>query len=213
MKTRDRITQGALELFNEHGEPNITTNHIAAHLEISPGNLYYHFRNKEQIIDSIFDAYANDLKYSFSPKANYSSEELLTYLDAIFMLMWRYRFFYANLPDILSRDEHLQEKYLQAQEVSHQNIVTLLESFRHTGLLSLGDKEMQGLANTLKLVISCWVAYQTVQAPKARITKSVVYQGVLQVLSIMKPLTTGLGKQRVIELESHYSDQVQQDLV
>ncbi len=210
MKTRDRIIHGALELFNQHGEPNITTNHIAAHLEISPGNLYYHFRNKEQIIDCIFDHYASDLKHSFTPKPNYSSEELLTYLDSVFMLMWQYRFFYANLPDILSRDERLQEKYLTAQDSLHQNIMTLLESFRQTGLLSLGDKEMLGLANTLKLVSSSWVAYQTAQAPKAKITKAVVYQGVLQVLSIIKPLTTGLGKQRVMELESHYSDQVQQ---
>ncbi|WP_413112731.1 TetR/AcrR family transcriptional regulator [Thaumasiovibrio sp. DFM-14] len=213
MKTRERIIHAALELFNEHGEANVTTNHIAAHLKISPGNLYYHFRNKEQIIDSIFDAYAQDLQLSFTPQAQYGSEELLTYLDAIFMLMWRYRFFYANLPDILRRDEQLQEKYLIAQEMVHQNAVTLLESFRENGLLSLGDKEMQGLANTLKLVISSWVAYQTAQAPKARITKSVVYLGVLQILSIVKPLTTGLGKQRVMELESHYSDQAQQDLL
>nr|WP_086937804.1 TetR/AcrR family transcriptional regulator [Thaumasiovibrio occultus] len=213
MKTRDRIMLGALELFNERGEPNVTTNHIAAHLSISPGNLYYHFRNKEQIIDAIFDGYTSALKNSFSPKDRYSSEELLAYLDAIFLLMWRYRFMYANLPDILSRDEQLQEKYLAAQEISHRNIMTLLESFRESGLLSAGVKEMQSLANTLKLVITSWVAFQTVQAPGAKITKSVVYQGVLQVLAVVKPFTTGLGKQRVMELESHYDDHLQEDLV
>lgn len=53
MKTRDRIIHSATELFNDQGERNITTNHIAAHLGISPGNLYYHFRNKEDIIHSI----------------------------------------------------------------------------------------------------------------------------------------------------------------
>ena len=58
MKTRDRIIHSATELFNDQGERNITTNHIAAHLGISPGNLYYHFRNKEDIIHSIFDQYA-----------------------------------------------------------------------------------------------------------------------------------------------------------
>ena len=47
MKTRDKIVIAALEQFNEFGERNVTTNHIAAFLEITPGNLYYHFRNKQ----------------------------------------------------------------------------------------------------------------------------------------------------------------------
>ncbi|HGY0963944.1 TPA: TetR/AcrR family transcriptional regulator, partial [Vibrio cholerae] len=54
MKTKDRIVHAALELFNQQGERNITTNHIAAHIEISPGNLYYHFRNKQEIVRDIF---------------------------------------------------------------------------------------------------------------------------------------------------------------
>ncbi len=61
MKTRDKIIQASIALFNEQGERNVTTNHIAAHLGISPGNLYYHFRNKEDIILSIYEEYARNL--------------------------------------------------------------------------------------------------------------------------------------------------------
>ncbi|MDX1302640.1 TetR/AcrR family transcriptional regulator [Photobacterium sp.] len=214
MKTRDRIIQAALELFNESGEPNVTTNHIAAHLGISPGNLYYHFRNKEEIIHCIFDEYARDLSIRFQPQAAFdaTAESLLAYLDAVFMLMWRYRFFYANLPDILSRDQELQRKYLQAQEELHSNIMALMSSFKESGLLDLDENELLSLANTLKLVASSWICYQTTQVPGAKITKGVIYQGVLQMLSIVRPLTTSEGKQRVLQLESHYCDQVQRDV-
>ncbi|OSR66101.1 HTH-type transcriptional regulator AcrR [Pseudomonas syringae pv. actinidiae] len=56
-KTRERIVQASLELFNQQGERCITTNHIAAHMEISPGNLYYHFANKQVIIAELFTQY------------------------------------------------------------------------------------------------------------------------------------------------------------
>ena len=61
VNTYTRIINASLALFNEEGERNISTNHIAAHLGISPGNLYYHFRNKDEIIVQLFKRYSEAL--------------------------------------------------------------------------------------------------------------------------------------------------------
>ncbi|HEZ1210051.1 TPA: TetR/AcrR family transcriptional regulator, partial [Neisseria meningitidis] len=61
INTYTRIIDASLALFNEEGERNISTNHIAAHLGISPGNLYYHFRNKDEIIVQLFKRYSEAL--------------------------------------------------------------------------------------------------------------------------------------------------------
>ena len=66
MKTRDRIIEASLQLFNEQGERAVTTNHIAAHLGMSPGNLYYHFRNKQQIIAELFERYAAEAEQNLA---------------------------------------------------------------------------------------------------------------------------------------------------
>jgi len=52
--TKSRILDTALALFNERGTANVTTNHISEALNMSPGNLYYHFRNKAAIVREIF---------------------------------------------------------------------------------------------------------------------------------------------------------------
>ncbi len=209
MKTKDRIIFAALALFNQNGERNITTNHIAAHLEISPGNLYYHFGNKEEIISAIFDNYAQELKVRFKPMAQEQSsiasvQIMLSYLDSMFELMWNYRFFYANLPDILSRDSSLKMKYIRAQQLLSDNLMTIMRGFRESGLIDLADDELQALTKTLHLVASCWINYQTALLSDKEITESIIYQGMLQMLNVVRPMATEQGREQILKLEAHY---------
>ena len=210
MKTKDRIIHGALTLFNQNGERSVTTNHIAAHLEISPGNLYYHFGNKEAIINSIFDNYAQELKIRFKPMAEEdqsnmpSVQIMLSYLDSIFELMWNYRFFYANLPDILSRDAKLKLKYTNAQQSLNDNLMSIMKGFRKSGVIALEDDELQALTKTLHLVASCWINYQTALLSDKEITENIIYQGMLQMLNVVRPMATEQGRVQILELEAHY---------
>ncbi|CED70250.1 HTH-type transcriptional regulator, TetR-family [Aliivibrio wodanis] len=214
MKTKDRIILGALELFNQNGERSITTNHIAAHLEISPGNLYYHFRNKEEIINGIFDNYAQELKIRFQPMAEEEQSSIpgvqimLTYLDSIFVLMWNYRFFYANLPDILNRDAKLKQKYTKAQNSLNDNLLSIMQSFREIGIIALEDDELQALTKTLHLVASCWINYQTALLSDKEITENIIYQGMLQMLNVVRPMATEQGRVQILALEEHYQNKL-----
>lgn len=203
MKTREKIVYGALELFNRHGERSITTNHIAEHVEISPGNLYYHFRNKQEIVREIFTLYAQELLERFAPVQG--QQESLTllkhYLDSIFTLMWKYRFFYANLPEILSRDEQLHEQYIQVQEKLQANLVAIMQEFVELDLLSLEKTELTSLVRTLHLIASSWLAYQSAMSLKVAITEQVVRQGMLQMLAVVKPVATEQGMELLLLLE------------
>ncbi len=203
MKTRDRIVQKSLELFNEQGERNVTTNHIAAHMNISTGNLYYHFRNKQEIILAIYDLYEGELLERFSP--HYHQQESLAllkhYLDSIFTLMWKYRFFYANLPEILQRDNELHERYMQTQKELNKNILSIMDSFLELELVNFNDTQKSQLCVNLHMVAVSWIAYQSSMSLEIEITQRVIYQGMIQMISIIKPYATAVGLEQMELLE------------
>ncbi|WP_341502694.1 TetR/AcrR family transcriptional regulator [Gallaecimonas sp. GXIMD4217] len=206
MKTRDKILQASLALFNERGERNVTTNHIAAHLGISPGNLYYHFRNKEDIIHSIFGQYVEHLETAFAPRDQgpITLEVLMSYLDGVFYTMWEFRFFYASLPDILARNPELHQEYYEVQQRLAERVIAILKSLREEGIFAIDDEALPYLAHTIKILVTFWISYQTTQAVEARITRPVIYQGVLKVIFLIKPYLTEAARDTIARLEDHY---------
>ena len=203
MKTRDKIVHAALKLFNEKGERSITTNHIAAELGISPGNLYYHFHNKQEIIAEIFESYAVELLDNFTPvdSQQESLAQLKHYLDCIFNLMWKYRFLYANLAQILQQDRVLHEKYLAVQEISQLNLQGIFKSFIDLQLFAIKEEEIKPIITTLHLIIFSWLSYQSSMHLQSKVTEQVIEQGMLQMTAVIKLFATDLGKQQILLLE------------
>ncbi|CCN37738.1 putative Transcriptional regulator, TetR family [Vibrio nigripulchritudo SO65] len=194
MKTKLKIVLTALELFNERGERNVTTNHIAENLNISPGNLYYHFRNKQEIIHSIYDMYENELLASFAPRESDNSVKIFeTCMGSIFNMMWKYRFFYSNLPEILSNDTELHARYSATQTRLRENLRRICLQFREAKLLEMSDKEQETTITTMHLITTNWFNYQTALKCGTKVIKSDVISGVKQMLSVVQPYTTSKG--------------------
>ncbi|MCM2680930.1 TetR/AcrR family transcriptional regulator [Echinimonas agarilytica] len=191
MKTKDRIIQASIELFNEFGERAITTNHIAAHLGISPGNLYYHFRNKEDIINSIFIEYIAHIDASFRPtEGPMTVADLAHYCDEAFTSIWRFRFFYSSLPGILLRDESLQQKYLAVQEQISERTGVILKAFRDCDVIDIDDASIVDLVQLIKMVVAFWISYQMCQSSDVKIEVPAVYDGVVKLIALVKPYAT-----------------------
>lgn len=211
LRTKDKILQASIELFNQVGERQVTTNHIAAHLGISPGNLYYHFRNKEDIVRQIFKEYAKLLETRIKPpSANEEAlDALASYLDIVFELMWRFHFFYANLPDILARDPALQQDYMLVQQGVLSRVTLVLKALKKSEVIAIDDEDITDLAHSIKLLVTFWISYLKTQAPHQPIDQASVYQGVLKVLVLFKPYATEQAKSRIQRLQQHYESLAQ----
>ena len=164
MKTRDKIIETAIQLFNEQGTKGVTTNHIAAAVGISPGNLYYHFRNKEDIIRAIFeqmDAYGLEqyqlVLDTFQPGTLETMEQTFAMIQAY---NWRYRFFKRELTALIMNDPLLKERFLH----THRTMLTVIRQSNDcsvaTGTLKpMPEKEMALFSEEIWLVALFWLNY------------------------------------------------------
>ena len=73
-RTAHRVLQTALARFNRFGEPNVSTSQIAAELSISPGNLHYHYRTKDDLVNALFGEF--DAKLAPLLEASHEASDL-----------------------------------------------------------------------------------------------------------------------------------------
>lgn len=209
MKTRDKIIHASIELFNEHGERNVTTNHIAAHLSISPGNLYYHFRNKEDIILSIYEEYARNLLLDIFPVVSPDIkpfDAIILYMDAVFQAMMKFRFFYSNLPVLLAKNPSLREKYVEVQHCIADRVSQLLVSLRDANMVDFKDDELADIVSILRLVNTFWLSFYQTQTNKVEINDAVFYEGVLKILVIIRPYATDVALPEFFKAREMYRE-------
>lgn len=215
MKTRDKIIQASIELFNEQGERNVTTNHIAAHLGISPGNLYYHFRNKEDIILSIYEEYARNLLLETFPQVSPDIKPLdaiILYMDAVFQALMKFRFFYANLPVLLAKNPLLHEKYVEVQDLISNRVSEMLISLREAEMMKFEDEELPDIVSILRLINTFWLSFHQTQNKNTEINDSVFYDGVLKILVMIRPYITESAMGEFIEARQMYRQRHQDAL-
>jgi len=103
---RERILEASLALFNERGTRSVTTNHIAEHLSISPGNLYYHFRNKEEIIRTIQPLFSEAVRTALAlpDDREITAADVGRYHLAGIEAVWEFRFLTRDPQDLVVRD-------------------------------------------------------------------------------------------------------------
>ena len=171
-QTRERILETSLALFNERGEPNVTTNHIADELEISPGNLYYHFRNKEDIVAQVFTRYEARMDQALLvPEGRLPDlEDVWMQLHLVFECMWDYRFLYRDLVDILSRDRKLKAHFARILKRAANSTADVLRGLAQAGILRATADEIRATAENVLLVATFWMNFNIVRNARAENT-------------------------------------------
>ena len=187
-QTRQRILDTSLAMFNGQGEPNVTTNHIADELEISPGNLYYHFRNKDDIIEHLFQRYEERMDSALvAPEGRLPNlEDIWLQLHLVFECIWEYRFLYRDLVDILSRNRQLRMRFARILKRASGNTTAVMRGLVQNGVMRASATEIECTATNILVVATFWLNYASVRGDKDE--QQAIRQGIVQVMMLLSPI-------------------------
>jgi len=205
-RTKERILEVSLAMFNSFGEPNVTTNAIADEMNISPGNLYYHYRSKDEIVTKIFGQFERELDELFAMGKDRAAnvEDTWFWLHLLFEKIWKYRFIYRDLNHLLSKNRIIETHFKTLLENSQKKTERLMTEMRSINELKATDGEIHAVATNLVMIVTFWHSYAYVMNPRKLDEEKAMNQGVFQVMVLLAPYLQGDARLLFEKLAAEY---------
>ncbi|MFC3816420.1 TetR/AcrR family transcriptional regulator [Lysobacter sp. GCM10012299] len=205
-QTRQRILESALTMFNALGEPNVTTNHIADELEISPGNLYYHFRNKDDIIEQLFARFEERMDGALAaPQGRLPGlEDIWLQLHLVFECIWDYRFLHRDLVEILSRNRRLRLRFARILRRADEQAHAVMRGLVQAGIMRASKDEVAATATNVLVIATFWLNYAAARGDKDE--HAAIRDGIVQVMMLLAPFLRDAERVHLNTLTRAYLD-------
>lgn len=209
-RTAERILEVTLDLFNRFGEPNVSTTLISAELNISPGNLYYHYPAKDELINSLFARYEKALD-ELLPAADgvANVEDAWLFFHMLFELIWQYRFLYRDLNDLLSKNRKLETHFQFVLKNKARAVHALIDGLARGHAMQIDARDAAPAAESMVVVLTYWLSYEYVRDPRhaleAEAAATSMGRGAFHVLSLLQPYLDPDSKAHLHQLAGAYT--------
>lgn len=201
-RTRDRILDAALELFNGRGPDRVTTAEIALAVDINEGNLYYHFRTKEALVLALFTRFEADAMMLVATVDGADEGAAATYAGFLrqwFSLVWNYRFLFRDLVGLIALAPSLVEPVRTISAAMRLAVGDIVGRMQKAGLVTIPESERDAVLTNLWIVSTYWAAYLNLQEGVSEFGQQQLDWGLQQVSSLFRPY---LSAEAVAELEA-----------
>jgi AcrR family transcriptional regulator len=204
--TKELILGTSLVLFNEYGEPNVTTNQIADEADISPGNLYYHFRSKDDIVIELFKRFLARFQplIEIPDDVLLSTDDLWFQMHLSFELKGEFRFLYRNLADLKARIPDLDRAMRGLLARERQAAVNSLNGLEQAGVLDIPAMQKELLTDSLLLALTYWIPFADLQDARGLNDSSAQVNAIARVLMQVAPYLKEPEKSRLTEIAHRY---------
>jgi AcrR family transcriptional regulator len=154
------ILESGLRLFNDAGVAKVSANLIAAKLDISSGNLYYHFKNKEQIVEWLIRRFDERLVGIMSASAAVVAlDEMWLVLHLMFEAIQDYRFIYRDVDYLVNASPKTAKRVQDITERQLSSVREMCRSLARASVILAKSDEVDSLALQMTFTTTCWLTF------------------------------------------------------
>lgn len=161
MNTKEKILDKALTLFNIDGVENVTTRHIAKALEISQGNLHYHYPTKNVVIETLFHQFLEEIKNAERFIDNsFEKEVVIDSMKSNYKIMYKYRFFFKDNEVVWRRLPEIKKVTLELFNLKKNQILEIITLYKNQGIFreNISQNQIDFLAEQFIFSITSWLS-------------------------------------------------------
>lgn len=188
MKTKERVLLAAQEMMKEQGIASVTTNALADAAEISVGNLYYHFHNKEDIVLTLLRAFSQQMR----TKPLSSSDSLVNWVDwwfGWFSAVEQSLFLFQDQRYLNHCNDHVAFEYRALMHFVEKQQQQFLISQKQQSTLIATFNDIDRLAKQLMFVGFFWPEFHHLQH-RSEGQGTALTEALAQCLSLLLPYLT-----------------------
>ena len=208
-RTAQRILEAALDLFNRFGEPNVSTTLVAGELNISPGNLYYHYPAKDELINRLYESYETELnELLHASEGVHDVEDAWFFMHSLFELIWRFRFLCRDLNDLLSKNRRLETHFQAILKNKTRAVRAMLDGMGRADALHIDTRELEATATSMVVVLTYWLSFEYVRDPRRALepesAQLALMRGAHHVLNLLVPYLEQGQRMHLLKLVAAY---------
>lgn len=188
MKTAERILLTTLELFNEQGENNVSCVEIAMELDISPGNLYYHYKGKEVMVVALFEMYKERMNKILDSgvEAELKIEDFFYFLLMVLQSSHLFRFLFHNPADLLAKYSILSRGFKRLIKAQENAFSRMLSKYVEQGDMSITPQQQHHLVQLITMVFTQATNYHLIKGEDIE-SEEYIYESLAHVLFALTP--------------------------
>ena len=204
-KTKRQILDTALSLFNEHGLAQVSLRTISDKMGISPGNLTYHFKKREEIVEALYYEFVASVDERFA-KVNPTAVDLGLIFELISILTesrLKYRFLMRDFISLVAENPSIKKHYVALIRKRRDQSMLFFDQLIVQKILRPAEleNEYENLYERIQILGNFWITSAVMQGDK--LTKETIDRNFEMIVQVIYPYLTAKGQKAWLQLTTN----------